>query len=353
MRSRLLLSLSAVWFGLAGISALPVYAETHIASWNIQNLGWNNDKDYSALARIGANFDFISIQEVMNDEGISRMEAAIEAQSGEAWDTLCSHLVGRGSYKEMYCFLWRDSAVTWIDGAVVYLDDRNLFAREPFSARFETEEGIRFVATSIHSIYGKNVAQRQEEATALRRYRDWLVDSFPETPVFLMGDFNLPPTNPAWAPLGEVAYPLIQDEATTISTIDGRYANLYDNIWAPADVEIQVSAAGRLPFPQVMGITHEAARAHISDHIPVFMTLDANAEPISFPAHVKNNSVGKTANEGDEAAAPAPAVIGNQRSKIFHLPHCPGYHKTSERNRVPFASPEDAEAEGYRMARNC
>lgn len=329
---------------------LPSAAETHIASWNIRNLGWDNGKDYAALADIGARFDFISVQEVMSQDGIDQMQAALEAHSGEIWEQLCSHLIGRGSYREMYCFIWRDGSVTWIDGAVVYTDDRDLFAREPFSARFETHDGIRFVATSVHSIYGDSVAVRQAEATALRSYHDWLTEAFPDTPVLLMGDFNLAPTNPAWGPLGAIAHPLIQDGATTISTIEGRYANLYDNIWVPADTDLQISGAGRLPFPQVLGVSHEHARDAISDHIPVYLTLDAAISPVQYAPHMKTDYQ-EDAQVPDET--PAPPVIGNRNSAIFHTPDCPGYSRTGAANRVAFDSTEAAIAEGYRKARNC
>jgi hypothetical protein len=45
-------------------------------------------------------------------------------------------------------------------------------------------------------------------------------------------------------------------------------------------------------------------------------------------------------------------VIGNRNSKIYHLPNCPDYNKVSERNRVPFATESEAQAAGYRKARN-
>jgi endonuclease YncB( thermonuclease family) len=47
------------------------------------------------------------------------------------------------------------------------------------------------------------------------------------------------------------------------------------------------------------------------------------------------------------------AVIGNRRSHIFHRPDCPDYFKVSPRNRVVFSSAADAEAAGYRQAKNC
>lgn len=51
-----------------------------------------------------------------------------------------------------------------------------------------------------------------------------------------------------------------------------------------------------------------------------------------------------------EATSP---VIGNRNSKLYHLPHCPGYQATSAKNRVAFASAAEAEKAGYRRAGNC
>jgi len=46
-------------------------------------------------------------------------------------------------------------------------------------------------------------------------------------------------------------------------------------------------------------------------------------------------------------------IIGNRNSKIYHLPNCPDFNKVSERNRVPFKTEAEAQAAGYRKARNC
>ena len=46
-------------------------------------------------------------------------------------------------------------------------------------------------------------------------------------------------------------------------------------------------------------------------------------------------------------------VVGNSRSHIFEWPGCPYYSDISPDNRVPFPSPQAAEASGYRPAHNC
>jgi endonuclease YncB( thermonuclease family)/methylphosphotriester-DNA--protein-cysteine methyltransferase len=56
---------------------------------------------------------------------------------------------------------------------------------------------------------------------------------------------------------------------------------------------------------------------------------------------------------GATASATAGAIIGNKNSKIYHRPNCPGYNSVSEKNQVKFKSAEEAEAAGYRAAKNC
>jgi endonuclease YncB( thermonuclease family)/methylphosphotriester-DNA--protein-cysteine methyltransferase len=53
------------------------------------------------------------------------------------------------------------------------------------------------------------------------------------------------------------------------------------------------------------------------------------------------------------AATDSGAVIGNKNSKIYHRPDCPGYKGVSEKNQVKFNTVEEAEAAGYRVAKNC
>jgi deoxyribonuclease I len=46
-------------------------------------------------------------------------------------------------------------------------------------------------------------------------------------------------------------------------------------------------------------------------------------------------------------------IIGNRNGKIYHLPNCPDYSKVSEKNRMPFKTEAEAQAAGYKKARNC
>lgn len=46
-------------------------------------------------------------------------------------------------------------------------------------------------------------------------------------------------------------------------------------------------------------------------------------------------------------------IRGNRKSMIYHWPGCPNYNDISEANRVYFKTRAEAEAAGYRAARNC
>ena len=257
-------------------------SELRIASWNIQNLGWGQNKSYPALARVASQFDILAIQELMNVEAIETLRDRLSDKTGVEWQTLYSHRIGRSSYREKYAFLWRSDMVEYIDGAVVYLDNADLFAREPFSARFAARaSGEDFVLATVHITYGRRVSDRTPEIQALAEYWRWLAEVYPETSTrrILLGDFNLRPSHPAWAALNELARPLIIEGATTLSSHDRRYANLYDNIWLPHDSELNIRHAGILEFPVLLTDTsgrhwsHEKARRHVSDHAPVYLLL--------------------------------------------------------------------------------
>jgi micrococcal nuclease len=46
-------------------------------------------------------------------------------------------------------------------------------------------------------------------------------------------------------------------------------------------------------------------------------------------------------------------VRGNRKSRIYHLPECPHYHRLRSANIVGFATETEAQEAGYRKAKNC
>lgn len=54
----------------------------------------------------------------------------------------------------------------------------------------------------------------------------------------------------------------------------------------------------------------------------------------------------------NNTSAPS-AVIGNKRSKIYHLYNCGSYYKVSKKNQVTFNNEKTAVTQGYKKADNC
>ncbi|HEX6995256.1 MAG TPA: endonuclease/exonuclease/phosphatase family protein [Gammaproteobacteria bacterium] len=263
---------------IALVAPLPAELAT-LASWNIRHLGHGEHKSFPLLGEVvrAGEFDFLAVQEAMTDDGVEKLRAAIEHATGARWEAMSSHDIGRSTYKEKYAFLWNTDVIEYVDGAVVYLDVTDRFAREPYSARFRIREsGETFVAATVHILHGRRDSDRTPEVEALAEYWRWLQEVYADDAarILLAGDFNLRPAHPAWAALRAHAEPVIVDGATTLSSIDGRFANLYDNIFVPLDRDLRVVAAGILAFPAVLGLTHEDARLRVSDHAPVFITLE-------------------------------------------------------------------------------
>lgn len=273
----------ARWLAVLIVAAPTlVQADVLIGSWNIRHLGWNNDKAMPQVAHVANHFDFLAIQELMDTSALARLEQEVEALSGETWSSMASRDLGRSSYTEHYAFLWRESEVTYADGAVVFLDSGDVYSREPYSARFrDVETDDLFAVGTVHVVYGDGVSDRLPEIEALADYWTWLDETAKGTPRLLMGDFNLPPDHAGWGQLRELgAEPAITDGRSTLATTAGEYANLYDNIWFEGG-DLELSDRGILLFPDLVAMDHIEARERISDHAPVYVGINgARLEPV-------------------------------------------------------------------------
>src|SRR5215510_8958335 len=76
--------------------------------------------------------------------------------------------------------------------------------------------------------------------------------------------------------------------------------------------------------------------------------LWAGPEPIA-PWDLRAAQRGQSA----ESELEAVQIVGDRSRKIYHAPNCPDYSKVAERNQMVFATEAEAEAAGYRKAKNC
>lgn len=264
--------------------APAAFSDILVASWNIKHLGYQNDKDINKVAHVIQHFDFVAIQELMNGEALVNLEAVLENATGEGWSSMASHALGRSTYREHAAFIWRDSAVEYDSGAVVFIDNRDVFAREPFSAKFRSQRsGQTFAAGTVHITYGDNIGDRLPEVAALADYWEWMEEVYPDTPRLLLGDFNLAPSHQGWEPLRQLGVnPVVNSGATTLGTKEGVWSNLYDNIWM-VEGRLDVTDHGILMFPRLFQADHLTSRKIISDHAPVWLSLgDAELVPSTF-----------------------------------------------------------------------
>jgi endonuclease/exonuclease/phosphatase family metal-dependent hydrolase len=348
-------------FMLLAVSCGHACADINIGTWNLEHLSVRPTKDMVGIAKVARRVDFLAVQELMNEEGLKALESNLERATGEQWSSMASHATGRSSYKEMYGFIWRDKAVAYQDGAVTYLDRGDHFEREPFSARFRNlRDKTSFVAATVHIKYGKSTADRTEEIVLLGDYWTWLKQTYDaNTNVMLMGDFNTPPNSTAWANLGVSAKPLVTDGASTLSTTDGKYANLYDNIFVAKAGTIKVNKVEVFHYPDLLGITHADGRKRVSDHAPIFLNATmggtAGGKSTASASPLPGASSGKAAaaRSTTQVATSATGVRGNSASMIYHRPDCPSYAAVSSKNRVDFSSEQAALAAQYRLAKNC
>lgn len=355
------------------ITGMASATTARVGTWNLMRLGNGDHKSYPAVAVIAANVDILSIQEVMNHQGLDDLRVALEKNTGEKWSALTSSPVGSKTYKEMYSFVYRNSAITYVDGAVSYLDQKRVFIREPFSARFRSKiDGGEFVLAGVHILYGTSAEDRKPELAELANYWTWLKEVYPGTEIILTGDFNMPPTDPVFSALRQHALPLITAGASTLSGVNGRFANLYDNVWMDPKDHPKVTKVGIVNYPVMLGWDHEKSRKSVSDHSPIFMTLGTavldRSVVMNVPSKserarpVSQGSIGNTPvfTPMDQRLASARASVssgsvrGNRNSHVYHRSEgCPSYDAISLKNRVEFASEGDAKAQGYHLAGNC
>lgn len=293
-------------------------ADITIGSWNLKHLGWNNDKRLDAVADVAKGADLWALEEVMGEEAVAQLEHELEKQTGEQWSSMTSHDVGRSSYRESYAFMWRDSAVEYTKGAVVYLDPGDLFAREPYLAEFRDKiNGDKVAMSAVHIVYGDGRSDRTPEIRELASIWEWMREVYPDSARVIAGDFNLAPTDRAWQPLRNAgAQPAITTGATTLSERDGRYASLYDNFWYDAKA-LQVTGTGIVRFPQLLGMDHQTARDLVSDHAPIYLTT-GEASP-GFGGMKDTETASSSSNGGNNHCIDLNTALASELERLPHI----------------------------------
>ena len=158
----------------------------------------------------------------------------------------------------------------------IYPDPDDGFIREPAVADFQAGT-FDFTLIAIHSIYGDTKAERRAEAELLDEVYAAGQDADPlEQDVILLGDFNLPPGDAAFANLKAILEPLIT--GTRYTTISENAKSLYDNFWFDAAFVSEYDGQNGVDDFDVTVFDNDdrAASLAVSDHRPIWATFETD-----------------------------------------------------------------------------
>jgi hypothetical protein len=175
-----------------------------VGSLNALHLGWgtatNTSNKCAQIKALMATVDILLLQEVM--------QLSVPCASlGANISTDCSiSMLGASSYKEAYCVVF-DTNVMTFTGCYAEAPAAS-FSRPPYAVLMKVKVGSNFKYAwfaDIHSVFGKTVKPRQDEATAAGSFFQGLVNRTCSPikvpaggmPVIIGGDWNLGVTNKA------------------------------------------------------------------------------------------------------------------------------------------------------------
>mgnify|MGYP002035361279 CR=1 FL=1 len=274
-----------------GFAAPSWASEITVASFNVRifSTGSRDDSELALIADRLQQFDLIAIQE-LRDEEVVRRTLDMLAARGLEYRALVSGPVGRGSL-ERYAFLWRPGVVQALDEGAIFPDPNDVFSREPYVASFRASN-FDFTLITMHSIWGDSKAERRAEALLLDDVYRSVQDADPnEQDVIVLGDFNLPPEDYAFAEMVEVLTPLFTGDRYT--TISENAKSLYDNIWLNPGYVAEYTGQNGIDAFDVMVFNNDdkAASLAVSDHRPVWARFrtdgvddDASGSSTATPA---------------------------------------------------------------------
>jgi endonuclease/exonuclease/phosphatase family metal-dependent hydrolase len=234
----------AFWLALAA-AVLPAAAAAQsfdLLTQNVLRFGHGSRllNQCNAITAVSANVDIIVLQEVMTDgypclaaNNSKNVNVPIPPDFGYA----TSAAKGRSSYREYYGVLYRTNVRN--DMQIVKLaDDDNLsttatFMRPPYAVQFEVKDtksskACKVWITDLHSIFGKKLSERQEEAAAMRAVYLGLMAKNTGA-VIVAGDWNLPADDTdgfTWVANNNAA---IQPNVLTSLTATGVPSSAYDH----------------------------------------------------------------------------------------------------------------------------
>ena len=258
------------------LSTLFAYAQNEVSlvSWNIRDFGKTKSAEtITKIATIVKNYDIVALQEVVAGYGGAQAVAKLADElnrKGAKWDYVISNPTKSPPYKtERYAFLWKTSKLKIKGSGTLLTSLAHKIYREPFVMTFikNTKE---FRILNYHS--RKHNDKPEEEINSLIKYL-----LLQNTPVFLVGDFNITQEHIVFSPLYKSDYKAaIQNKKTTLKRKckKGNYRNYaIDNIFF-YEASTHIISSEVIDFVKSCEDLETARK--ISDHLPVGVVFDLN-----------------------------------------------------------------------------
>ncbi len=253
-----------------------VLSRNTIASMNVLHLGWENSKDFEALACVLSHFNITALNEVESEEAIQTLVAALEALTALDWGYhISEHAVGNAAGMEYYAFVWREDTVSFLEPVGFFDDPEDVIKREPYGANFQMGE-FDFTLVAFHQRCGNTLSVRRAEASHFASIIEFFQNANGgENDVLIGGDFNLPGDDYSFTAVGwnGVTYSVDPEQATSISAEGLR--NSFDNIFYQSQYTTELQNQGVLDFTKG---NHATLRRTVSDHIPVWIEVDITVD---------------------------------------------------------------------------
>ncbi len=259
------------------IFPLQLLADTiTITTFNIRIFS-NNSRDNNELYQICnllKEYDFIAIQEVRDKKILDRTVSMLKNQFNLDYKYIASPKTGR-KVQEIYAFLYRTDKVEYLEESYKVSDEKDLFIREPFFAKFKAGN-FDFYVISIHIIWGDSISERRAEALLLDDIFLSVQNIDAENDILLMGDFNLGPDDKGFVELLEISDMIYVNGEIETSIKD----RLYDNIWFQSNYTKEFTGKyGVMKFDeQLFGNDDKKASLMVSDHRPVWGEFDVGED---------------------------------------------------------------------------
>lgn len=250
-----------------------------VCSWNLQIYGDSKSEKpevMAIIAKVIQNCDVIALQEIRDadDSSIPALMESVNSLPGRTYKYVMSDPLGRTSSKEQYLILYKNNTIT-LEGTRQFPDPKDLFEREPFSAKFRVGN-FDFVLIDVHVKPDDAVSEIDD----LDRVMEDASAYFNEKDIIVGGDLN---ADCSYFPDGtntvmrEQQYQWVVEDWEDTTTRGSTCAYdrfIIDKTYTAEDYTGEYAIFN---FKNEYKLSDEQAD-QISDHFPIWMTLHSSKD---------------------------------------------------------------------------